>query len=783
MKPGQEKSGDVPPVTLQFKVAFDDQPEAEIESGLFAFDPRGRLLASSPVKGGQAQLQLTEAQARSARLFVAPLKRVAETKTPTIALMERIRAYEPVWKYRPRERVTELAPIPGDVWRIWPLCRCRVRGRVIKRVSVGGVTLDLPVPLARVHVCEVDAWPLLVQRLPDLELFRLRDELLRGLQEVPVPPIPQPDPPPFLDAGYIPPVPDVIRRRAGFEDVALNPQPLPPRAATSFDPALLPGLIAGFDPQPDPPHDPLAGPLDRGGSVALNPQPLPPGHAVTVSPQPSPPALSALAMLPVTTRSAFLTSSSVHLRAAVASQFELFRPWLCRWRWFWRWLHCDEVAVVDTDAQGRFDVPIWYPCFGDHPDLYFWVEYNVGGVMTTVHRPPVACHVHWNYPCGSEVTIRITDPRVPAAPPANTLGGTRVHIVRNGHHFVSQITAGGLTVDQAPFGGVIRPYVEFAATELAAAGITHYRWSYQRLTLGDGTTGVSDAWHVMDHTVHRHYTEIAADDTWSLKPFLVGPDPAISSTALFRIPPQDPPLLPGSQNGWWSLYTMPDDEVSAYFNSAAADAFGEPFVAGKFRLKLELFRLVGGAPVLATLPRDGFVIPPDPPVSGGVITPVQAPDSMVDLDASGEVHAFHFTLRIDNNPCVAAIHDTIVNGQAAGPCGMIAFTPGSSAQMAFRAHHPHDFARFSFRTVKGSSGAVTAATTGETPVSTPVVNGFVRNASSVFSKAVPVATLLGDCPQAAFAENLHVEAMATDGYGPLWYLNRSDTKAFALTTS
>ena len=338
------------------------------------------------------------------------------------------------------------------------------------------------------------------------------------------------------------------------------------------------------------------------------------------------------------------------------------------------------------------------------------------GVWTTIHHPPIPCNVHWNYPCGTEVILRVTDPRVPTAQPPGTLAGTKVHVIRNGYQYVSQITAGGLTVDNAPFGGVIRPYVEFAATELAAAGITHYRWSYKRLTLGDGTTPASDTWHVMDNTVHRHYTEIAGDGTWAIKPFLLGPDLAVSGPAVFKIQPQNPPLLASSLNGWWSLYSMPDDEVSAYFNSAAADAFGATFVAGKFMLKLELFRIVAGAPVLATLPRDGFVIPPNPPVTGGVITPVPAPNDMVDLDGSGNVLAFHMTLRVDNNPCTANIHDTIVNGHAAGPCGMIGFTPGSNAQMAFLAHHPHDFARFWFSTIKGSSGAVAAATIGTTAV-------------------------------------------------------------------
>lgn len=787
MKPGQEKRGEAQTVTLQFRVAFDEKPESEIESALYAFDPRGKLLASSPLKADQAQLQLTEEQARFARLFVAPASRVNEEKLPTLATMKRLGAYEPVWKFNPQGRVQELAPIPSGVWKIWPICRCRVRGQVVKRVSVGGTTQDLAVPMARVHICEVDAWPRLILKLPDSAIYRLRDELLQALERIPIPePIPQPDPPPFLNPGVIDPVPDVIRQLSGFDRVALNPQPLPPRLTTRIGQRLSPGEAVGFNPQPDPPRDPLVSVLRRNAlqTVALNPQPLPPGGAVGFDPQPEPPFLAGLAALPVATRSALLSQSSQLLRTTIAAQLDLFRPWLCSWRWFWSWFTCDELAVVDTDAQGRFDVPIWYPCFGDHPDLYFWVEYNLGGVMTTVYHPPIPCHVYWNYPCGTEVTIRITDPRVPTAPPPVTLAGTKVHVIRNGYHYVSQITPDGLTVNNAPFGGVIRPYVEFAATELAAAGITHYRWSYQRLTLGNGTTPVTDTWHVMDNTVHRHYTEIAGDGTWSIKPFLLGPDPAIGSTALFQIQPQNPPLLAGSLNGWWSLYSMPDDEVSAYFNSAAADAFGEDFVAGKFKLKLELFRIVGGAPVLATLPRDGFVIPPNPPISGGVITPVQAPDAMVDLDGSGNVLAFHFTLRVDNNPCVASIHDTEVNGNAAGPCGMITFTPGSSAQMAFLAYHPHDFANFSFSTIKGSSGAVAAATIGQTAVDAPSANGFVRNpVTGVFAKNVPVATLLGACPQAAFAEHLYVEATATDGYSPLWYLNRGDTKAFALTTS
>ena len=62
--------------------------------------------------------------------------------------------------------------------------------------------------------------------------------------------------------------------------------------------------------------------------------------------------------------------------------------------------------MVYTNHQGRFDTTIYYPCFGDHPDLYFWVEYCIGGTWTTVYAPPIACNTYWNYVCGSSVTIR-----------------------------------------------------------------------------------------------------------------------------------------------------------------------------------------------------------------------------------------------------------------------------------------------------------------------------------------------------------------------------------------
>src|SRR5207237_1012546 len=139
------------------------------------------------------------------------------------------------------------------------------------------------------------------------------------------PPIPIPDPPPFvLDPGFIDPSPenlarsDNLRTRIGLlqrsasslEQVALNPQPLPPRTAG----------------------------LER---AAFNPQPLPPIAASFMS-------------LPAASRAALTSESASIVRQSLLSQIDLIRPYLCLWPWFWWWWYrCDEIAVLETNAQGR----------------------------------------------------------------------------------------------------------------------------------------------------------------------------------------------------------------------------------------------------------------------------------------------------------------------------------------------------------------------------------------------------------------------------------------------
>ncbi|MCA1553794.1 MAG: hypothetical protein LC737_05405, partial [Chloroflexi bacterium] len=354
--------------------------------------------------------------ARRARVFFGPpLPEGRANETPTLDQMERMKAYEPVWQFKPESSVQEIGAIPSALSKFWLWCQCRVRGRVVRPVTIGGTTQELPVCNARVHICEVDPWYWFIIRLPDHLIFKLRDDLIQLEREPFRHPIPLPDPPPFnFDPGYIDPSPENIARMNGaqdlfsrfdwsgvekrpaapgrsvkdFGDVMLNPQPLPPKES-GFD------LNArALNPQPEPPGSPLM----RMERFALNPQPEPPG-------------ISALSSMRFETRASLMSSSAHVVRQSLLANAQLIRPFFCLWPWWWwwwRWYRCDEIAVLQTNAQGRFDTTIWYLCAGDKPDLYFWVEYNIGGTWTTVYRPPIACNTFWDYACGTDVTIRMT---------------------------------------------------------------------------------------------------------------------------------------------------------------------------------------------------------------------------------------------------------------------------------------------------------------------------------------------------------------------------------------
>ena len=510
------------------------------------------------------------------------------------------------------------------------------------------------------------------------------------------------------------------------------------------------------------------------------------------------------------------SSSDLVVREALREVYPMILPYLC----FWPWLHpyfcvCDEIATIISD-DGNFETTIWYRCARDHPDLYFWVEYEIGGVWTTVYNPkPLCCHVHWNYPCGDEVLLPITDARVPWCAPNPDLPELRVLVKTIGSGLsMSEIDKTGIeskgkTTAGEPLAGSLELRFDMSRSNLIALGVTHYRCSYRRLTKGDGTSAVTDSWHVMAREVYRPYV-VKVFESHPFPHFKnvykyekMGP---FTGDMLFKIQPNTPAV------GYWYDSVMNEhvDLAWAYFDTAELkESDGITLAAGQYEIKLELFDSAGnlikwndpggtGENILAFMTNNPA---PFEPSTG--MTEILAPADNLIMSGTDTV-GFKLTLYVDNTPCEASIDEpyiTVLPDVKAGPCGFLFFDPlaASKVGLSFLARQKFNHGVFTFWTVKGSSGYIPDATLGwdfavpeqhAIPVYDPEptaypVNGFARSADSCFSKDIPVADMLNangsTCPQAAFACTLGVYSTAYNGYTQAWWLNAwAIPKAFAL---
>lgn len=710
-----------PTILFRIKLPFEGTPPAGTSATVYAFAPNGTLLATARVDGGQASIALPEASVGTARLVVGPTPR-GDTKPFSADYLERLHPYKPVLKLDTAHTSIEAKPIPEALWKFWLWCLCRIRGHVVK--SVNGV--DYPVCNARVRICEIEPFWLILKRLPDPDVLSLRDEVLKAVAS---PTIPLP-----------PPRPEVVT------------PPLPPRVRALAVPEAAPE----------------------------------PSNVPSVLPAP---ALVALR-----------SDSALAVREALTANIAIFRPWFCFWpKWWWLFHRCEDIGTVTTDSHGQFDASHWELC-GEEIDLYFWVEFELGGVWTTVYHPPVPCNIHWNYPCGSDVTIRITDPRVPACGSDPDLPGKEVILFSFGNryspHQIQGAAAGaseGVTTDGRPFGGSVEPNVAFGRSALLAAGINHYRWSYRRLTAGDGSTAAVGTWTHINTPVYRHYEihDPNPPHSPSFPTDLLGPDPAYPGMDLFRIQP-----LIGPGEG----YVIADaraDTASAFFltDQLMPDALN---AAGKYELKLELFR----DSTRVNLDDEGialYLANIDAPFGSQTVTTVSATDAQFGTDEhvvreAGKIVALRAVLHVDNNVCHGNINDVQVAGGTLGPCGFYTLPSQTAAvTVSFTASHPFNFATFDFDMARGSSGIINALSA-DALVNAPSANSYTRSGTT-FSRTFVAHDLLNmvdsgpqpGCDRGAFAEYLYVHALATDGWYILTYLDgprggpsEIGLKAFAL---
>lgn len=742
---------------LQFSVqlTYEQQPQVAIDLVGFLFDCGGRLLQQRFADDNEFNFDLKEYKNHPTfdqlRLFVAPVTDKRILAVSNVDELENYKAYEPIMGSIADGQVA-IQPIPEYLSQFWLYCKCRVKGKVSKWFDEGNVWENKAVCNARVHICEIDPIIYWIQRIPDHIIARIPEAILKPerLPRIPNPPI--------------------------------------------FNRSALSTVITAEEN---------------------------PFHTISVQEERAK-ITSELPKLSSEIKQNLATGNLNIIRNTIVNNYTLFHPWFCFWPWWWPYFYrCKELAVVKTNAAGNFDTTITYNCFGDKPDIYIWVEYFINGAWTTVYKPPIPCYTHWNYQCGSDINVTITDPRVPGDCCCNCGIGGEVVFVRTitEHTSVSHIlqtnlsqpppnqtvpydrigltdaSAGGdptilvTTPDdyRRPFGGNPSFYIGFG-NNLPNANITYYRWSYRKRADAD-LTPVADSYKPLipkGGTMHKGYDFIFVDSNGNnqigANSIKLGPVSATNNDNLYRIPPKDPSIAFG---------TNPDEidpiwhEPIYNMNTLSFDSLTLEGGDGLYEFKLELFDKDGNK--LNNIPRSVFKIPQHNNTGLSRNAPdIYLEDPTGNVIAGGTADAFNMLMRFDNQGCIGDIYTVNVNGTPASLdcCGFVNYKPDgveATLELTFKAIELNNFAVFSFNVSKGTCGSVPIANASGMVIDS--ASGYTLN-SGIYSKDFTPSQLLSECydngeGKAAFAQNLHIYTMATNGK------NRVDrdfhkTAAFAL---
>jgi hypothetical protein len=707
--------------------------EALKDAHLYLFDKEGQLLESVPLKSGEAALKTKAGNIEGkTQMIIGPgMPEEFKGRKLNPVLMKKMGGYQPSVHLSIENEIiiTGLSKFPfPPIWD-W----CLITGSITKTFNIDGQNKVLPVCDARVHICEVDRIWWWWQFIP----IHIIDDLGRKLKEI-----------------------------------VLNPT---------------------FPVDPNPP-DP--GPLMEIPDLRINPV-----MKKAMMMQAAPKTFSAESILPEHVQSGLLSPSAPVVRDTIYKNFHLLHPYLCLWPWFWPYFYvCDEIATVYTDCNGRFNYE--YLNFTKDKDIYVWVEVCINGQWVSVYHPSVPCHTWWNYPCGSDINISITDPRVLPCTCGQQLQGelvwfrsigeyaTALHIEQGDSHTVAlqgvnfpNVGCTDVTDSNRinPFGSSLSFKLLFG-DGLPKTGITHYRWRKTRIKdtalnniMFPSTTSVNGL-------VQKTYFVITTDGMghmhFETKAVTLGAEGSGENIG-YRIPHWDiyqDPGVPAADKLLTIQWTSPD------FWSASLDS--NTLTDGLWRFDLELLQLDGGGVFqVVEVPKQVFQVS-DYNNSGNS---VDAPNQYLKISMGNPANAVNLQVkvRIDNGHCHADIQDAniTINGvtEYSGRCGFLHYTNvNQTVHISFIATQPRNFARFSFSVIKGNNTENPGISQSGYVLSSA---GIYTLSGGIFSDDVLVSQLLGTCPQAAFAENLYVYSLVTNGTRRLDEYDASDTNAFALSNT
>jgi hypothetical protein len=716
----------------------------------YAFGQGGRLLGRTDLRDGAGNLQVGETKEPEAIRVVVGPQLDAEDEQEVLAALSRLDVAELHIRgdERPKEALT--FTLDRALWTCW-LRFCTVRGTLLKRTTTGGVHVDLPACGAEVEIYEVDPVWVVLPKIPDWILDRIRHVVQQtwppprppgerfpgGIPFPPPGPGPGPDPlPDFLSAG-------VFERPAaagggGARSIGIAPVRQEVRA-----------LMAEA-------ADDAAGEADEERVFAFSSE-----EETTFDPDE---ATASLRALVDTAEIASAAAAGLQpFRSALLERPDLLRPLLC---WLYpRAVTMQLVATATTDDCGHFRAVFWQGCSSDTPDLYFRAYRRVGFFRFPLYGPlPIACNTWWDYACGSEITLITTSPFALTCPPcrpviaprhwvlAMAVGNTSLAAIRGTSTALQGTTNAsnlGLTGDGSPWGGTLRLRFEFDNTLRTDLNVRYYRVRYRQL-------GSGNPFRDLDGSVWRHYGHFVGP-TFMIEPYKIGPQAVGGTANLFGIPPALPPV------GQWLVADAIVDTTSAVFPSAALAPAGPG--DGLYELELTLFDGAGNAVNAAAL-GVSYVVPTTLDLTTTIPTANAAVLGLV-TGAGRLVYQLH----VDNNVCTAALQPPAIGGTAsADPCGLLRYHPGDSVTLQYTASHPHGFATYAHNLVRGA-----------TPLPAPISSaGAVGPLPGVHADADAVADLLGVCTIAGLAETVTVWATATDGWSRLAGYDRSVIQAFAL---
>ena len=561
---GNQRAGSGGPSNFRIEgQILREQPElqpGEFKLAAYVFDKAGTLLGSDVLdsKGGYSVgVQLTQPADVDAIVGPADMPRQIRQSS---AYRKSFAARD--WKSEGGQfRIRFDAVLPARIWLPWWPIRICVSGHIRKIHHHDSVTEVCPVPYVKVEVFDVDRefclWPWLRKwgrLLYDRPVIRIPD-LLR---EPPFPPrpFPGPDPAPDLNLGAI------TAQLSGasvspLEQVALNPQPLPPRNASAMS------------------ENPVT-------SVELNPQPEPPVFAVAQ------PGFSRVG-------EARLMDNAVAARLEKLTLTSKVAPWLIFPRCFYSRV---EVCETTTDCDGYFNCCFnWWPFhfrhgrlrFDARPDIIIRVTQVIDGVSTVIYMDPYTS-TRWNV-TNTHIDLFLDDENVVCGPGCSPRPeGTEVFFTRVGNDYVYEINQVAGTYHGGGFSNVAYGHgLNFQAAMgkgLTEAADPHY----YRLSIGPGKGAAAGPFIPL--TTSLADTRVNKV-TLTSESHTLGPQVVNGQPALYEIRNTNDyywywPDLVGS---WYTPTDVPDE--------------------GLYTVRLEVFDKNGVKLTSATVDyRDGTVAPP-----------------------------------------------------------------------------------------------------------------------------------------------------------------------------